>query len=79
MGVIEWWVIKLTLAGVLFQTITECPEWIKFLTIPDPIIPRPKNPNFNWDGDISLSLSVLVIFSKSIGGVSLNKTVQYWF
>lgn len=42
--------IFLTLSGDLFQTITLCPEFKRFLTIPDPILPKPMNPNFKLDG-----------------------------
>ena len=62
----------LTFSCVLFQTITLCPLFSRFLTIPLPIIPRPRNPNFKSEACIFLSFKVWEIFSTSKGGVTWN-------
>lgn len=63
----------LTLSDVRFQTITECPEFSRFLTMPEPIIPSPKKPNFKGDGRIFFSFNVWETLSTSNGGVSCIK------
>lgn len=47
--------------------ITLCPEFNRFLTIPDPIFPKPMNPNLNLDGMIFFSnkaLDIVVISNE---------------
>lgn len=64
-----------------FQTITECPELRRFLTIPEPIMPSPRKPNFNCEGRMFFSLRVLETFSRSSGGVSckiLNEPLTFF-
>lgn len=34
--------------------VTLCPEFKRFFTIPDPMLPNPMNPNFKFDGEIFL-------------------------
>lgn len=64
----------LTFSDDLFHTITLCPLLRRFLTIPDPMMPRPRNPNFNPEGSIFLSFKVWLTLPTSKGGVSYNKT-----
>ena len=61
--------ISPTLSGDLFHTMTEWPEFSRFLTIPEPIIPRPRNPNFSAEGRMFFSFSVCDTLSTSSGGV----------
>ncbi len=58
---------RLTLSGVLFHIVTECPEFSKFFKIPQPIFPKPRNPNFNFDGDIFFSFNVSETLVTSMG------------
>jgi hypothetical protein len=58
-----------TLSGDLFHTMTELPEFSRFLTIPEPIIPGPRNPNFSAEGRMFFSFSVCDTLSTSSGGV----------
>lgn len=62
--------ISLTLSGVLFQIVTVCPEFNKFFNIPQPILPKPRKPNFNFDGEIFFSFNVSETLVTSIGGSS---------
>jgi len=50
--------------------ITSCPEFNRFLTIPDPIFPKPRNPNFKGDGVMFFSNKALDIVVISNGGSS---------
>lgn len=59
----------LTLSGDLFHTITEWPELRRFLTIPEPIIPRPRNPNLSAEGSMFFCFNVCDTLSTSKGGV----------
>jgi len=59
----------ITLSGVRFQMLTLCPEFNKFLTIPDPILPKPMNPNDNFDGTIFLVFITLDISLTLANGV----------
>jgi hypothetical protein len=52
---------------------TEWPEFRRFLTIPEPIIPRPRNPNFSAEGRMFFSFSVCDTLSTSNGGVIWQK------
>jgi hypothetical protein len=61
--------VGLTLSGDLFQTMTEWPELRRFFTIPDPMIPRPRNPNLSADGSMFFCFSVCETLSTSKGGV----------
>lgn len=58
------------LVAVRFQTQTLCPEFNKFLTMPLPMIPRPRKPKVNDDGLIFFDLSVVETFPTSISGAS---------
>jgi hypothetical protein len=48
---------------------TEWPELRRFFTMPDPIIPRPRNPNLSADGSMFFCFSVCETLSTSKGGV----------
>jgi hypothetical protein len=52
---------------------TAWPEFSRFLTIPEPIIPRPRNPNFSAEGRMFFSFSVCDTLSTSNGGVIWRK------
>jgi hypothetical protein len=52
---------------------TEWPELRRFFTIPDPIIPRPRNPNLSADGNMFFCFSVCETLSTSKGGVIWHK------
>jgi len=62
-----------TFSCVRFHTITLWPLLIKFFTIPLPIIPSPRKPNFRFDGRMFFSLRVWDIVSRSKGGVTCVK------
>jgi hypothetical protein len=70
---------KLTFSGDLFHTMTECPELSRFLTIPEPIIPRPRNPNLRLDGLMFLSLRDSLMLVRSSEGVSWKLGNPYHF
>lgn len=59
-----------TFSGVRFHTMTECPELRRFFTIPAPIMPSPRKPNFSIEGIMFFSLRVCVTPAMSKGGVS---------
>lgn len=59
-----------TLSGDLFQTMTVCPELIKFFTIPDPMMPSPRKPNLSDDGFMFFSFKVFETLERSKVGVS---------
>lgn len=62
-----------TFSCVRFHTITLWPLLIKFFTIPLPMMPSPRKPNFRFDGRIFFSLRVFDIVSRSKGGVTCRK------
>ena len=61
---------RLTFSVVRFQTMTLWPELSRFLTMPEPMMPRPRKPNLSDDAVTFFSLSVCVMRSTSSGGVS---------
>lgn len=65
--------MPLTLESVLFHTMTWWPEFSKFLTMPLPMMPRPRNPNFMVLAWIFFSSKVSEMFCKSSGGASCSK------
>lgn len=62
-----------TFSCVRFHTITLWPLLIKFFTIPLPMMPSPRKPNFRFDGRMFFSLRVSDIVSRSKGGVTCEK------
>lgn len=59
-----------TFLSVLVQMFTLCPELIKFLTIPDPMMPNPKNPKDSVEASMFLFFKFSDTLFMSIFGVS---------
>ena len=50
-----------TFSTVLFHTVTVWPELSRFLTMPLPMMPRPRNPKLNLLGWMSFSLNIWLL------------------
>lgn len=59
--------------------VTLCPEFKRFLTIPDPMLPNPIKPNVKSDGLIFFFIKDVDILWTSNGVISYNflKTIEY--
>merc|ERR1719319_336588 len=55
-----------TFSTVLFHTVTVWPELSRFFTMPEPMMPRPRNPKFSLLGWMSFSLSIWLLVTRSI-------------
>ena len=50
-----------TFSTVLFHTVTVWPELSRFLTMPLPMMPRPRNPKLSLLGWMSFSLNIWLL------------------
>ena len=63
------------LVAVRFQMVTWCPELIRFLTMPDPMMPSPRKPNFKSLGSMFFFFKVSETLDMSISSTSGLVTV----